>query len=127
MEIYIQTAFVFETKLRKNIPELSLKSILFSRSNKVQLFDLFQRTRLFWSIPILSLVLNKVLAKYTYAHFGQYLQDKATYSQGLFQYEGYWKRSLKQINSAVLASQFRRVLGPLSKMVRTVFCVKDMW
>ena len=37
--------------------------------SKVQLFDLFRRTHLFWSISILSPALNKVSAKYTFGHF----------------------------------------------------------
>ena len=43
---------------------------IFLRSNMtVQLFDLFRRTNLFWSISILSPVLNKVSALYTFGHF----------------------------------------------------------
>ena len=36
---------------------------------KIQLFDLFRRTHLLWSISILSPALNKVSAKYTFGHF----------------------------------------------------------
>ena len=45
---------------------------------------------------------------------------------GSFLYEGYRKLGLKRINSADLASQFRRVLGPLSKNGQDNICVRDV-
>ena len=44
----------------------------------------------------------------------------------------FYMKGLKEINSAVLASHFRRVLGTLSKKNKTkngkdTICVKDMW
>ena len=46
---------------------------------------------------------------------------------GSFLYVGYLNMGLKRINSADLASQFRRVLGPLSKNGQDNICVRDMW
>ena len=49
---------------------------------QLQLFDLFRRTHLFWSISILSPALNKVSAKYMFGHFSYNSLDEATNSNG---------------------------------------------
>ena len=49
---------------------------------QLQLFDLFRRTHLFWSISILSPALNKVSAKYMFEHFSYISLDEATNSNG---------------------------------------------
>ena len=92
-------------------------------------FRFSQTDTVVWPIPTHSPILKyfefitgvkQSFGKYTCRHFVNTYWMKPHTIMGSFLYEGYWKRSLKQIDSAVLASQFICVLGLLSKKVRTI-------
>ena len=71
--IVLETVFISSSDEKKNFK---------ATCTHIQLFDLFRRTHLFWSISILSPALNKVSVKYAFGHFSKHLLDEATYSDG---------------------------------------------